>query len=125
MPTSRPLLCDNYSYLLVGCLGGPGRAISLFLPEQGARNFIFVPRSGLAKQEVKEQVLKLEDKDARVIVGECDVGNIGQLDGFLKRCYDEMPPIRGVIQGAMVLKVSKIPVLYLRQRRASEETQRL
>jgi KR domain len=68
-------------------------------------NLIFANRSGLSRLESKETVKVLESKGARVKVYSCDVGDETQFRELVKTASQEMPPIRGVIQAAMVLRV--------------------
>lgn len=107
-PVSRNLLRADASYLLVGGLGGIGRAIALWMIAHGARNIIFANRSGMNKQEAKDVVEQLEDAGARVRVFSCDVGIEEQVKQMVTDSLQEMPPIRGVIQAAMVLRVCTI-----------------
>ena len=74
----------------------------------GAKNLIFANRSGISKQEALDTVVTLRDKGAKVDVHNCDVSSAGSLSQLLKKSSTTMPPIRGVIQGAMVLKVSTL-----------------
>ena len=73
--------------------------------EHGARNLIFANRSGLARQDAKDAVQTLQAKGARVAVFPCDVCESAQLESLIAQSSNEMPPIRGVIQSAMVLRV--------------------
>jgi acyl transferase domain-containing protein/NADPH:quinone reductase-like Zn-dependent oxidoreductase len=100
------LFRDDASYLLIGGLGGLGRAMASWMVNCGAKNLIFASRSGLAKQSARDLVKDLEVKGARVAVFECDVGNVEQLDCVLTQGAKMMPPIRGVIQSAMVMRNS-------------------
>ena len=74
--------------------------------EHGAKNLIFANRSGLARQNAKDVVQELQDNGATVAVYACDVCDPAQLADLIAHCLNSMPPIRGVIQGAMVLRVS-------------------
>lgn len=81
---------------------------ALWMTDRGARNLIFASRSGLAKQEARELVKVLKGKGVTVAVHSCDIGDVSQLRYVLEQT-SHMPPIRGVIQGAMVLQVSLWP----------------
>lgn len=104
------LLKSGGSYLLVGGLGGLGRAIALWMVQNGARNLIFANRSGDTKQEAKDTIELLRKEGAVVQVYACDVSEEDQLELLIRESSKGMPPICGVIQSAMVLKVSSIPV---------------
>ncbi len=73
--------------------------------EHGAKNLIFANRSGLARQDAKDVVQILQDKGATVAVHACDICEPAQLADLVAQSSKSMPPIRGVIQGAMVLRV--------------------
>lgn len=91
--------------MLVGGLGGIGRVTALWMADRGARTLIFVNRSGLSKESSKDTVRVLEERGVRVIVYACDVSDFGQTQTMVSELAQQAPPIRGVIQAAMVLKV--------------------
>ena len=92
--------------MLVGGLGGIGRAVARWMIDNGARNLIFVNRSGLSRQEARDSVEAHENQGAKVSVSACDVSDSEQLSQVVSESSSEMPPIRGVIHTAMVLRVS-------------------
>ncbi len=49
---------------------------------------------------------ELECLGVKLVGYACDVANLKQLETTLKQCAEEMPPVRGLIQSAMVIKVS-------------------
>ena len=49
---------------------------------------------------------ELEEAGANVHIGRCDVSNAGQVLNVTRECKKKFPPVRGVVQGAMVLQVS-------------------
>lgn len=93
----------DVTYLLVGGLGGLGRAQALFMAEHGARHFAFISRSGSAADEAMNLLAKLEAVGAKAKSYAGDVANKYQLKSIILDITQTMPPIRGVIQGAMVL----------------------
>jgi NADPH:quinone reductase-like Zn-dependent oxidoreductase/NAD(P)-dependent dehydrogenase (short-subunit alcohol dehydrogenase family) len=93
------------SYMLVGGLGGLGRAVAEWMVDCGARNLIFLSRSGLRSSAAQETVKQVEAKGVRVLVQECDISDVSHVSRSIQAAKD-MPPIRGVIQGAMVLRDS-------------------
>ena len=96
-------LKPDATYLLVGGLGGVGRVQALFMAEHGARHLAFISRSGSARKEAKDLIANLlkEGVEAKSYAG--DVADKAQLRVILLDISQNMPPIRGVIQGAMVL----------------------
>ena len=99
------LLREDASYLLIGGLGGIGRATACWMLRQGARNFVFASPSGSEKQKAKETVALLEEQGAQVSVFKCDISNVKDLDQLLDHSKRDMPPIRGMIHSALVSKV--------------------
>ena len=49
---------------------------------------------------------ELESVGVKLVCYACDVGNLKQLEKTLRRCAEEMPPFRGVVHSAMVIRVS-------------------
>ena len=95
-------LHPNASYLLVGGLGGIGRSIASWLVQNGARNLIFLSRSG--RSEKTEHFLQeLEALGCNVQVFAGSVTNIENIQEVVAKAQK---PIRGVIQLSMVLRVS-------------------
>ena len=105
-PTVKPMkFSSDATYVLSGGSGGIGRSLAEWMVESGAKNIVFLSRSGMAKAEMKELVEKLAQRGAKAIAYSCDVANTEQVQAAFKQCAAEFPPIRGVIQGAMVLQV--------------------
>jgi acyl transferase domain-containing protein/NADPH:quinone reductase-like Zn-dependent oxidoreductase len=104
---SRPQLTlrRDGTYLLVGCLGGLGRSLTSWMLRRGARSFAFLSRSGADAREASSLVQDLRDAGAEVYVIRGDVG----VRKDVERAIQSVPPdrpIRGVINAAMVLRVS-------------------
>ncbi len=100
-----PNLDANSSYLISGGLGGLGRSMVRWLTQHNAKNLILVSRSGAEKKPAQAVVDELRAKGINIAVYACDVSNRVQLEAVLKDAGKKMPPIRGCIQSAMVLRV--------------------
>ncbi|KAK3681631.1 hypothetical protein B0T22DRAFT_299554 [Podospora appendiculata] len=100
-----PKLRPDASYLLVGGVGGLGRSIAHWLVDHGARNLILLSRSAGA-QNSGPFAAQLREAGCRVIAVSCDVADKADLNRALDSCASQLPSIRGVIQGAMVLQDS-------------------
>lgn len=98
-------LQSDASYMLVGGLGGIGRATALWMADHGARTLIFVNRSGLSHSQSQATVCELAEKGVRVFVHAIDISNSAQVEQMICELAQTAPPIRGVIQAAMVLRV--------------------
>lgn len=96
---------ENASYVLAGGLGGLGRSIARWMASHGAKNFIFLSRSGRMAGPVQEMVTDLQKNGCTVRVFSCDVSDKSRLQAVMDECVASLPPVKGCIQGAMVLKV--------------------
>ena len=90
-------------YIMVGCLGGLGRSISKYMMARGARNFIFMGRSGIDREKPRAQVEELEGAGAQIKVVRGDVTNFEDVQ---RAVAEAEGPLGGVIQAAMALGVS-------------------
>lgn len=98
-------LCPDATYVLVGGLGGLGRGLAVYLADHGAKHLAFFSRTSDGLNVQAQQVLSLlRDRSVQAVVYACDVSDASVLKSTMTRIADEMPPIRGVIQGAMVLR---------------------
>lgn len=103
---SKTLLRKDASYLLVGGLGGIGRAIASWTVEHGAKHLVLVNRSGLSTDTARSTVEMLREMGAEVVVRGCDISDEQAFSAMYKEISQTLPPIKGAIQGAMILKVS-------------------
>jgi acyl transferase domain-containing protein/NADPH:quinone reductase-like Zn-dependent oxidoreductase/NAD(P)-dependent dehydrogenase (short-subunit alcohol dehydrogenase family)/SAM-dependent methyltransferase/acyl carrier protein len=94
------------SYLVAGGLGGIGRAILRWMAGQGAKNLLILSRSGLssASEAAVSAVSELREQGIRVEVLSCDVSSLPVLSESIAEISKTMPPIKGCINAAMVLK---------------------
>jgi len=97
---------EDASYFLSGGLGGIGRSIAKWMVSRGARHLIFASSSGRITDAVTKMQQELETNGCGVYIFKCDVGDKEALRSLLDQCRRTLPPIKGVIQGAMKLSVS-------------------
>lgn len=103
MPTiPSPVLRNNRSYLLVGGLGGLGRAVATWLVEQGARHIIFMSRSAEFTPELQSYIKELSAQGCQVQLVKGSVSNMADVQRVV---HNAAKPIAGVINLSMVLKV--------------------
>lgn len=99
------LKLDSYAtYLFVGGLGGLGRSLAMEFVASGARHIAFVSRSGDTKPEAKAAVNELTGRGAQVKVYRSDIADEASFLSAMELCSHQLPPIKGVIQMAMVLR---------------------
>jgi hypothetical protein len=72
---------------------------------KGARNIVLVSRSGSVTGRVKELVDELGAIGTNVVVRRCNVVNKSEVDELISSILGDLPPIRGVVHGTMVLRV--------------------
>ncbi|CAI7628316.1 unnamed protein product [Penicillium bialowiezense] len=98
------LLQANASYVIVGGTGGIGLDIAGWLPEKGAKNLVLVSRSGASTENAKKAIEDLKSKGINVEVCCCDVADKQSVEQNLVPLLSRLPPARGVVYGAMVLR---------------------
>lgn len=96
------------TYLFVGGLQGLGQAIAQWAVEKGAKNLIIMSRNVASSPEAIAIANQLGKDGCQVKLCNCDVANWNRLTKDLAEAQKGMPPIRGVIQGAVVLDVSSL-----------------
>lgn len=92
------------SYAVVGGLGGLGRSIVSWMADHGARYILSLSRSGNKDLQSISFIEDLRAKGVELLVKKCDVASLDDV-ARLKDAGNEFPPIRGIIQSAMVLRV--------------------
>lgn len=100
-PVQPAELDPDSTYLLVGGLGGLGKAVANLLVQRGARHILFLSRSGIKSPEDATFVQSLMQQGVNILYGKVDICNEKDLRSALE-CVN-MPPIKGVIQCAAVI----------------------
>ena len=106
LPKETMHLDGSGTYIIAGGLGGLGRRIIHFLIEHGAKNVLVLSRRHLEEAERHKVEKQLGSSKARVRIETCDIANLKELQGVATRGQRCMPPVKGIIQAAMVLQVS-------------------
>jgi NAD(P)-dependent dehydrogenase (short-subunit alcohol dehydrogenase family) len=99
-------LDPNATFVVCGGLGGLGRNIVTWLADRGARHLLLLSRSGGQAEVSRVLIDYLEGRGVEVMAPPCDVSDKILLQNTLRACTSQMPPIKGCIQAAMVLRVS-------------------
>lgn len=107
LPTKRQpgtlKLDPNSAYLLVGGMGGLGRAVSSWLVEHGARHLIFMSRSAGQGETDKTFANELSSQGCAL---QMFSGSVVSLDDVSRVVKEAIAPIKGVLNLSMVLRVS-------------------
>jgi len=76
------------------------------MANHGARNIVALSRSGVKDQQSWSFIQEMNARGVRVVGKACDVSSIEQVKALVEEvASDGMPPIRGIVQAAMVLRV--------------------
>jgi NAD(P)-dependent dehydrogenase (short-subunit alcohol dehydrogenase family) len=110
--TACTQLRPDASYLIVGGVGGIGRSVAYWLVAHGAQHLILLSRSvgnlDIDRNKNSDGALfinELRHMGCQVKPISCDVSLPSSLTVALRACEDDgFPPVRGVIQGAMLLR---------------------
>ncbi|OCL04357.1 hypothetical protein AOQ84DRAFT_416453 [Glonium stellatum] len=97
-------LPEDATYLIAGGLGGLGLQIARFLVDHGAKHVVLLSRRNLDpnKRQQLEEKFRILGAEVRVLT--CDITDLPMVQGAVLSCVHDMPPIRGLIQAAMVLQ---------------------
>ena len=105
--TSPSLFHPDATYVITGGLGGLGKSIASWMASRGARNLILLSRQGEGTAHAKTFLDALRSSGVTALAPQCDIGDEKVVQKVLRRTSKDLPPIRGIIQASMVLKVSK------------------
>lgn len=107
-PKPPPLakLNTEHTYLVTGGLGGLGRAVIRYLVTLGAKHIATLSRSGAQGDNKAAFVNEMRQAGVNLVVHQGSVTNSQDIEELKDLTRDH--PIRGVIQGAMVLQVGTI-----------------
>ncbi|KAI1502944.1 hypothetical protein F5X99DRAFT_137710 [Biscogniauxia marginata] len=102
-------LKGDATYVIAGGVGGLGREICRWMVDHGARNIALLSRGGPeGNAKAQELVQACTSRGAVVKVYKCDTRDPAAVAQALRDIgeKDNMPPIRGIINGAMILRDS-------------------
>ncbi|KAI0835188.1 putative polyketide synthase [Hypoxylon sp. FL0890] len=100
-PTPTPAFRQDRTYLLVGGLGGLGRATANWMAENGARHLTFLSRSARESPEINEFLEELHSQECQV---QLVAGSVSSMADVQRAVQSATHPIAGVINMAMALK---------------------
>lgn len=101
-------LRDDASYLIVGGLKGLCGSIALTFARHGARELVVMGRSGFDDRASQTVIANVQAEGCKIKLIKGDV----TLRDDVKRAYNSATnPLAGVVQGAMVVRVSTDPPL--------------
>jgi hypothetical protein len=96
-------LKPDVAYLIVGGLKGLCGSLAIFLAQNGARKLVVMSRSGCGDDRSQRIIKDCLSHGCTIYVASGDVSNIADV----RRAFESAQvQVRGVVQGAMVLRVS-------------------
>lgn len=109
---SHPALASNSAlkthatYIVVGGTGGLGRSMARWMIQNGARCIVLVSRSATITPAIQTLMDEAEASDARVVVRQCNIADEKSVSALLNWISNvaKLPPVRGIIHSAMVLR---------------------
>lgn len=76
--------------------------------KRGAKYLVLLSRSGVRAETSIALIEDLQAMGVHVFAPECDVTDLASLSAVMTQCIKTFPPIKGVIQASMVLKVCSL-----------------
>ena len=108
---SESLLRQNATYVIAGGTGGVGRALASWMISKGARSLVLLGRSGASNPNVIQLLKRYEDTNIRIRAIACDISSRYDMIHAVETVKD-LPRVRGVIHGALDLRVSQHEVIF-------------
>lgn len=103
---SASTLKPNATYIIVGGSGGLGRSMTRWMIQNGARCIVLISRSAKITPAIQTLMGEAEATGARVLVRQCNIADENSVSALLTWISNdrELPPVRGIIHSAMVLR---------------------
>ncbi|KAF3065508.1 Lovastatin diketide synthase mokB [Trichoderma lentiforme] len=98
------MLERDATYLIIGGTGGLGRSITRRMVRRGARHIILLSRSGKVADDLSKLMKESRKLGASIYVVPCDVADEKSVQALVEGLQEDLPPIRGIIHAAMVLR---------------------
>ncbi|RDW67402.1 type I polyketide synthase [Aspergillus mulundensis] len=104
MPAQAQLHEDR-SYIVVGGLGGLGRCLTTWLVDHGAKHIVALSRFGAKDADSRAFVEDIQRRGVNLITPPCDVVSPDEVAAMAQKLeHSGLPPVRGIINSAMVLR---------------------
>lgn len=106
-PATKKILKSDATYIIVGGTGGLGRSMARWMVQHGAGNVLLISRSATITPAVEELIQEAKVAGAQILVRKCDIADESNLSALLDWISSDaglLPPVRGVVHSAMVLR---------------------
>ncbi|KAF4632400.1 hypothetical protein G7Y89_g5719 [Cudoniella acicularis] len=97
-------LCDEATYLVAGGVSGVGLDTGRFLVTRGAKHVVLLSRRKLTQEQKQTLEIEFKELGANVYVFSCDISDASTCQELYWTQLHGLPPVRGIIQAAMVLR---------------------
>lgn len=113
MATKSSIRAD-VTYIITGESGAIASKVTRWLTDQGAKYIVLASRSGRVSGEIGDLTGELRGRGSTIVPYKCDVIEKEDVENLVKECSRTMPPIRGLVHCAFVLRVSCFLTVILR-----------
>lgn len=96
-------LSPHATYLIAGGARGIGAGITRWMMEHGAKHLVLVSRTASSAEGADALRKEATRWQCDLQLHDCDIADEQGFLAFSARCRESLPPIRGIITGAMVL----------------------
>lgn len=86
------------------------------MSSKGAKCLVLVSRSASLNDNIKALVKDVGANGTQIVLKACDISNPESVNSLIKEDIKDLPPVRGVIHGTVVLRVSDHCYLFHRTR---------
>lgn len=104
-PPQRLQLKREGTYVIAGGLGDIGRRVTKLLAKLGAGHIVTLSRRTLDAADRAHLEKEIEELGGKIYIVKCDMTSKESLQSVVDFCKASLPPVKGVINGGMVLRV--------------------
>ncbi|KAF1840756.1 uncharacterized protein K460DRAFT_370715 [Cucurbitaria berberidis CBS 394.84] len=106
--TPPPSHLEGGTFVIAGGLGSFGQQLCSYLAMRGVKHMAILTRRNLAPDQHEALQKSLGGQEARVKILQCDICEMANVEWAIAQITASMPPIRAVVQAAMLLKACAI-----------------
>ena len=103
---SQLMLHTNATYIITGGLGDLARQMARSMANRGAGHIVLISRRSLAAEEQSRLKNEFASLGCRLHILKTDIGTSEAVEECFRYCQSYLPPVKGIVQAAMVLKVT-------------------
>ncbi len=108
-PDISDIMREDGTYVVVGGLSGLGMTVAGWLADKGAKNLVLIGRSGAKTDEAKAFLESLKTRGVHAMEAKVDAADKTAMFDLFQKIKKEMPPVRGVVNSALVLEDAILP----------------